>query len=341
MSLLARPNSSSRRLYSNLPRDFTTILRNYISRAGTETNQSSLPNVEGDRRIQRTRRDGAGSPPNPIPNRPLRGDRPPSRNDGNNNSNGIRNRRTEAQRNHPKLDLGSDDDTPLVHTNPAGESFLEKFKLGFEGKEKGPTTNNSGCEPEEASSPPQDSDEIFKKMKETGLIPNAVAMLDGLCKDGLVQDAMKLFGLMRDKGTIPEVVIYTAVVDGFSKAHKFDDAKRIFRKMQTNGIPPNAFSYTILIQGLCRGRNLEDAADFCVEMLEAGHLPNVSTFTTLIDGFCKDKGVQEAESTVRRLREKGFFVNDKSVREHLDKNGPFSPLLWEAIFGKKISQKLF
>ncbi|XP_068655797.1 pentatricopeptide repeat-containing protein At4g38150-like [Aristolochia californica] len=33
-----------------------------------------------------------------------------------------------------------------------------------------------------------------------GLIPNAVAVLDGLCKNGLIQKAMKLFGLMRKKG---------------------------------------------------------------------------------------------------------------------------------------------
>ena len=68
---------------------------------------------------------------------------------------------------------------------------------------------------------------IFKKMKETSLIPNVVAKLDGLCKDGLVQEAMKLFGLMREKVTIPEVVIYIAVVDGFCKAQKLDDAIRI------------------------------------------------------------------------------------------------------------------
>ena len=51
---------------------------------------------------------------------------------------------------------------------------------------------------------------------------------------------MKLFGLIREKGTIPEVVVYTAVVDGFCKAEKLEEAIRIFRKMQNNGISPNA-----------------------------------------------------------------------------------------------------
>ena len=59
------------------------------------------------------------------------------------------------------------------------------------------------------SAPPPDADEIFKKMKEIRLIPNAVAMLDGLYKDSLVQEAIKLFGLMRQKRSMPKVVIYT------------------------------------------------------------------------------------------------------------------------------------
>ncbi|KAK3007613.1 hypothetical protein RJ639_014264 [Escallonia herrerae] len=240
-----------------------------------------------------------------------------------------------------------------------GSDFLAQFRLELDKKGDTPLSKqqqqplhiskeDSKPKAEEAVHPEslappqaQDADEIFKKMKETGLIPNAVAMLDGLCKDGLVQEAMKLFGLMRDKGTIPEVVIYTAVVDGFCKAHKLDDAKRIFRKMQNNGIAPNAFSYTVLIQGLCKGKSLDDALDLCVEMLEAGHSPNLATFTGLVDGFCKDKGLEDAQSMIGKLRNKAFYFDDKAVREHLDKKGPFSPLVWEAILGKKSSKKSF
>ncbi|KAK1382142.1 hypothetical protein POM88_019877 [Heracleum sosnowskyi] len=122
-------------------------------------------------------------------------------------------------------------------------------------------------------------------MKETGLIPNAVSMLHGLCQDGLVQEAMKLFSLMHETGTIPEVTIYTAVIEGFCKAHKLDDAKRIFRKMQGNGISPNAITYGVLIQGLVHKKSLDDALVFSVEMLEAGHSPNLATFTGLVDCF--------------------------------------------------------
>ncbi|XP_057857602.2 pentatricopeptide repeat-containing protein At4g38150 [Cryptomeria japonica] len=183
--------------------------------------------------------------------------------------------------------------------------------------------------------PPEEAQIIFGKMKETGLIPNAVAMLDGLCKDGLVQEAMKLFGEMRQKGSIPEVVVYTAVVEGFCKALKLDDAKRIFKKMQDNRIVPNAFSYAVLIQGLCKDKKLDDALKFTLEMLDNGWKPNVATYVALIDGFCKEQRVEEAKTAISKFKVKGFLADERAVRDYMDKQGPFFPAVWEVMFGKK------
>jgi pentatricopeptide repeat protein len=225
---------------------------------------------------------------------------------------------------------------------PVGETLLEKLKLG-NGDDGAASAMGDGAERQQhpESEPQQkqqqlaDVDEIFRKMKETGLVPNAVAMLDGLCKNGLMQDTMKLFGLMREKGAIPEVVIYTAVVDAFCKAAKLDDAVRILRKMQGNGIIPNAFSYWLLIQGLCKGGRLDDAVVFCVEMFEAGLSPNAETFVDMVDAVCKAKGVHEGEMLVRSFQDRNFAIDEKSIRDHLAKKGPFSPVVWEVLLGKK------
>ncbi|KAJ9153279.1 hypothetical protein P3X46_026735 [Hevea brasiliensis] len=307
------------------------------------------------------------NPPHPIPNRPLRGDRGerPSYNSRSESyptprgprnvklSGSPRNTNQHQHQHHPsddaflekfklRLDRNKDSEIPLPN-NPAAASATANIKE--EKSIDSPRLNASAAtntkEGKSIDSPPPDAEDIFKKMKETGLIPNAVAMLDGLCKDGLVQEAMKLFGLMREKGTMPDVVVYTAVVDGFCKAHKLDDAKRIFRKMLDNGIAPNAFSYTVLIQGLYKCKLLDDAVDFSFQMLDAGHSPSVTTFVGLVDGLCREKGVEEAQRVIAALRQKGFFLNDKAIREFLDKNAPLSSSLWEAIFGKKPSSKPF
>ncbi|XP_071919515.1 uncharacterized protein [Coffea arabica] len=281
--------------------------------------------------------------PEPIPNRPLRGERRPT----------YPSARQQNEQQSP-FRFSNNENLQREKRSLEDSDFLEKFRLGFDRKKgenpnhkQSPDYNERGGDKSEQaaaespaqSQPPEDADEIFRKMKETGLIPNAVAMLDGLCKDGLVQEAMKLFGLMREKGTIPEVVIYTAVVEGFCKAQKLDDAVRIFRKMQNNGITPNAFSYGVLIQGLYRGKRLDDARDFCLEMLENGHSPNLATFAGLVDGFCREKGLEEAQTMISTLRQKGFFLDEKATREYLEKKGPFLPLVWEAILGRKPPQR--
>ncbi|KAK4408380.1 Pentatricopeptide repeat-containing protein [Sesamum angolense] len=128
--------------------------------------------------------DGLGRsdyPPEPIPNRPLRRQSYPS----------------QSPR-FPKSNRVRENENLNSFRGETDADFLERFKLGFDRKLESQTdSGDKSIQYEKAEnpkplSPPEDADEIFKKMKETGLIPNAVAMLDGLCKDGLVQEAMKL-----------------------------------------------------------------------------------------------------------------------------------------------------
>ncbi|WOH09251.1 hypothetical protein DCAR_0728707 [Daucus carota subsp. sativus] len=320
-----------------------SLARSFSTRGG-----DFVPNYSKDgARSSSTNQEGRRMPPDPIPNRPLRSEKPNHQRKTFNQGRGGADQGTFNQgrggtgptrMDSNKAGNAFNSRSPQQPSKPqaANLDFLEKFKLGFDKVENTSPpkieTNNNDQAME--LSQPEDADEIFKKMKETGLIPNAVSMLHGLCQDGLVQEAMKLFSLMHEKGTIPEVIIYTAVIEGFCKAHKLDDAKRIFRKMQGNGITPNAITYGVLIQGLIKTKNLDDALQFSVEMLEAGHSPNLATFTGLVDCFCLEKGLEEAQNMIRMLKEKSFFFEDKAVREYLDKKGPFSQLVWDAILGK-------
>ncbi|KAF9684747.1 hypothetical protein SADUNF_Sadunf04G0150500 [Salix dunnii] len=341
---MASSSSSSQfrvlKLHSHSLTSLSQILRRFSSSIkGSIAGGGFNFDDEKERRLQ------SQNPPDPIPNRPLRGggssfnSNQSSSNRGGRgpNFNNNTNRPPRPQPSHLPSTTSPFNPQPQTHdfNHISDDAFLDRFKLrpdhdkNINKDAAAADDTNAAPKNEQGSSastsePSQDAEQIFNKMKETGLIPNAVAMLDGLCKDGLVQEALKLFGTMREKGTIPEVVIYTAVVDGFCKAHKLDDAKRVFRKMQSNGITPNAFSYAVLIQGLSKCNLLDDAIDFCFEMLELGHSPNVTTFVGLIDGLCREKGVEEARTVIGTLRQKGFHVHDKAVRDFLDKNKPLS-----------------
>ncbi|GKF87313.1 hypothetical protein Tco_0258190, partial [Tanacetum coccineum] len=63
------------------------------------------------------------------------------------------------------------------------DGFLARFKLEYD-QEKDNNNPNRGDElfrkMKETSMIPEDANDIFRKMKETSLIPNAVSMLHGL-----------------------------------------------------------------------------------------------------------------------------------------------------------------
>ncbi|KAI4347921.1 hypothetical protein L6164_008694 [Bauhinia variegata] len=155
------------------------------------------------------------NPSKSIPGRPLRGDKSfghsrPRFQEPNRGSHSFSPNFDGKKRNkYPKTEFEYRSLRGVGETNrdvePSDNSFLERFKLGFDEQSTNPSETPAGNQSEEdGSNPdqpitetgPQDVDEIFKKMKENSLVPNAVALLDGLCKDGLVDEAMKLFGLI-------------------------------------------------------------------------------------------------------------------------------------------------
>ena len=49
----------------------------------------------------------------------------------------------------------------------------------------------------------------------------------------------------------------------------------------------------------------------------------------------KKRGMEEAQSVIETLKQKGFLINEKALGNYLNKRAPFSPSIWEVIFGKK------
>ncbi|VAH60959.1 unnamed protein product [Triticum turgidum subsp. durum] len=52
-------------------------------------------------------------------------------------------------------------------------------------------------------------------------------------------------------------------------------------------------------------------------------------------------GAFPGDKLVRSFQDRNFAIDEKSIREHLDKKGPFSPIVWEVIFGKKKTSRPF
>ncbi|KAI3895473.1 hypothetical protein MKX03_035440 [Papaver bracteatum] len=186
---------------------------------------------------------------------------------------------------------------------------------------------------------PKNLQEIFHKMRTTdGLMNSAVKMFDALSKDGLTHEAMELFGIIKDKGNMPEVVAHTAVIEAYANAGHSKEALKVYMRMLAAGIKPNAYTYTVFIKGLAKDGKLGDAKKYILEMMNRGIWPNVGTYTTVFEAFAKEDKMEECKELLEQMKAKGFVVtaaDEDKVREHLaTKRGQVYRNIMDLLFAK-------
>lgn len=182
---------------------------------------------------------------------------------------------------------------------------------------------------------PRDLQQIFHKMRSDGLTDHAVKMFDGLSKDGLTHEALELFAVIKDKGTMPDVVAHTAVIEAYANAGgKSKEAVRTYKQMLMAGVLPNAYTYSVLIRGLAKDGKAREAKDFVLEMMGKGMKPNPKTYTSVFEAYVKEKKEEEAREALAEMKKLGFVADEKAVREEIGRRGQVFRSLMNLLFAK-------
>ncbi|CAK8572617.1 unnamed protein product [Lathyrus sativus] len=184
---------------------------------------------------------------------------------------------------------------------------------------------------------PKDLQEIFHKMRSgDGLLNHAVKMFDALSKQGLTHEALELFGQIKDKGQMPDVVAHTAIIEAYANAGQPKETHKAYMRMLASGVFPNAYTYAVLIRGLAvNGKFLKDAKKYVVEMFEKGMRPNAETYAAVFEGLVREEKVDEAVQLLEEMKPKGFVPDEKAVKEVLsNKRGPVFRTVINILFGK-------
>ncbi|KVH91298.1 Pentatricopeptide repeat-containing protein [Cynara cardunculus var. scolymus] len=86
-------------------------------------------------------------------------------------------------------------------------------------------------------------------------------IIDSLCKDMMVDDALKLFKeMIFDKGILLDVVAYTSLIRGLCSLGRWDDVSKMLKEMEDERISPNVVTFSIYISRcICKEGKVEDA----------------------------------------------------------------------------------
>ncbi|KAI3823784.1 hypothetical protein L1987_05225 [Smallanthus sonchifolius] len=150
--------------------------------------------------------------------------------------------------------------------------------------------------------------EVLKEMKlSDASYPNLITystLMDGLCEEGRLEEAVCLFEEMVSKKIVPDALTYNILINGFCRGGKVDRAVKIVDFMKENGCNPNIFNYSTLMNGFCREGNLHEAKRVFNEMKSVGlHLDKIG-YTTFINCLCRAGEIDEAIEVLKEMEEK-------------------------------------
>nr|XP_027071727.1 pentatricopeptide repeat-containing protein At1g62680, mitochondrial-like [Coffea arabica] len=131
-------------------------------------------------------------------------------------------------------------------------------------------------------------------------------IIDGLCKDKMMDQALSLLHEMIEKGIAPNVITYSCLVRGLCNLSKWKDVEKLLTEMKAYSIVPNVITFNILIDALCKEGQLEGAEEVLKIMIEQNQKPDNATYSALMDGYCLQGRMDEAKIVFDKMAASGL-----------------------------------
>lgn len=157
-------------------------------------------------------------------------------------------------------------------------------------------------------------------------------LLRGLCREGMIEKALKLFNTWISKGKSVDTVTYNTVITSLCKEGRLDEAFDLVAKMEENKLGPDHFTYNAILSALTHAGRIEEATKFMSKMIETGNLldqflqmnkgedkvasetleetdSSSIAYSEHIDKLCTEGRYKDAMHVFEELTEKGIAVH--------------------------------
>ncbi|KAL2343929.1 hypothetical protein Fmac_005214 [Flemingia macrophylla] len=139
-------------------------------------------------------------------------------------------------------------------------------------------------------------------------------LINGLCKDGRIDEAKKRFIEMTAKNLHPDSATYDTFIRSFCKQGKISSAFRVLKDMERNGCSKTLQTYNALILGLGNKKQIFEMYGLMDEMREKGINPDICTYNNIISCLCEGEKAKDAISLLHEMLDKGISPNMSSFK---------------------------
>ena len=166
-------------------------------------------------------------------------------------------------------------------------------------------------------------------------------LLHGLCREGMLENALKLFNTWISKGKTIDTVTYNTLISSLCKDGRFEDAFDLLEEMEEKKLGPDQYTYNAILGVLTDAGRIKEAEEFMSKMVEMGKLSDQSSqlgkgqddgnhdnsegsdsssiaYSEQIKELCTQGKYKEAMCIYEELTQKGVSVNKSTVFSLMD-----------------------
>ncbi|CAL5416392.1 unnamed protein product [Camellia sinensis] len=150
---------------------------------------------------------------------------------------------------------------------------------------------------------------VLRSMQKWNYKPNVVmynTIIDSLCKDRNVDDALSLLVEMTQQDVAPDVITYSTLIHGLCNLGQWEEAKRMLRDMTDKNVSLNVLTFTTLIDALCKEGMAKEAEVVLEVMVQRGVCPDAVTYGALMDGYFLRGQMDKAIGVFHSMVDKGI-----------------------------------
>ncbi|CAM8899266.1 unnamed protein product [Rhodiola kirilowii] len=131
-------------------------------------------------------------------------------------------------------------------------------------------------------------------------------LIDGLCKDGLIDKAKELFLEMNKKDVSPDVITYNIVIGGMCRAGMWEESQAMYHEMLDQGLSPSIVTFNVLINALAKMGKGKEANELFLLMIQSGQMPSVVTYNSLMDCMYREGNIEELKEVFISMDRRGI-----------------------------------
>ncbi|CAD8078724.1 unnamed protein product [Paramecium sonneborni] len=129
--------------------------------------------------------------------------------------------------------------------------------------------------------------QFIDQMKSQNLPINTVlytTIIKGFCKLNQTEDAMKYFNLMKQSSkTYPNLITYNSLLDGLVKNGLLNQADKLFQELVESTIKPDLITFSTLLKGHCRRGNMKRLNETVQTMITFQITPDESLLQLILE----------------------------------------------------------